>query len=85
MSQTSTATSSLSFDDRGMRARIAWLVAASIAAAQAAGELPEFEVGNFGIERTNDPQKGDWTSTVAMRSCLPTPQSCRSRRPVRAF
>ena len=68
MSQTSTATSSLSFDDRGMRARIAGLVAASIAAAQAAGELPGFEVGDFGIERTSDPQKGDWTSTVAMRS-----------------
>ncbi len=68
MSQTSTATSSLSFDDRGMRARIAGLVATSIAAAQAEGELPEFEVSDFGIERTNDPQKGDWTSTVAMRS-----------------
>ncbi|MCI5448344.1 MAG: arginine--tRNA ligase [Coriobacteriaceae bacterium] len=51
-----------------MRARIAGLVSCAIAQAQAAGELPEFEVSDFGIERTNDAQKGDWTSTVAMRS-----------------
>lgn len=68
MNQESTAVASNSYDDRGMRARIAGLVSCAIAQAQAAGELPEFEVSDFGIERTNDAQKGDWTSTVAMRS-----------------
>ena len=68
MNQESTAVASNSYDDRGMRARIAGLVSCAIAQAQAAGELPEFEVNDFGIERTNDAQKGDWTSTVAMRS-----------------
>lgn len=68
MNQESTAVTSNSYDDRGMRARIAGLVSCAIAQAQAAGELPEFEVSDFGIERTNDAQKGDWTSTVAMRS-----------------
>ena len=68
MNQESTAVASNSYDDRGMRARIAGLVSCAIAQAQAAGELPEFEVSDFGIERTNDTQKGDWTSTVAMRS-----------------
>ena len=68
MNQESTAVASNSYDDRGMRARIAGLVSCAIVQAQAAGELPEFEVSDFGIERTNDAQKGDWTSTVAMRS-----------------
>ena len=68
MNQESNAVASNSYDDRGMRARIAGLVSCAIAQAQAAGELPEFEVSDFGIERTNDAQKGDWTSTVAMRS-----------------
>ena len=68
MNQESTAVASNSYDDRGMRARIDGLVSCAIAQAQAAGELPEFEVSDFGIERTNDAQKGDWTSTVAMRS-----------------
>ena len=68
MNQESTAVASNSYDDRGMRARIVGLVSCAIAQAQAAGELPEFEVSDFGIERTNDAQKGDWTSTVAMRS-----------------
>ena len=68
MNQESTAVVSNSYDDRGMRTRIAGLVSCAIAQAQAAGELPEFEVSDFGIERTNDAQKGDWTSTVAMRS-----------------
>ena len=68
MNQESTAVASNSYDDRGMRARIAGLVSCAIAQAQAAGELPEFEVSDFGVERTNDAQKGDWTSTVAMRS-----------------
>ena len=44
------------------------LVKQAIAAAQAVGELPEFEVTDFGIERPADSGNGDWTSTVAMRS-----------------
>lgn len=44
------------------------LVKQAIAAAQAAGDLPEFEVGDCGIERPADSGNGDWTSTVAMRS-----------------
>ncbi len=44
------------------------LVKQAIAAAQAAGDLAEFEVGDCGIERPADSGNGDWTSTVAMRS-----------------
>lgn len=44
------------------------LVRQALAAAQAAGDLPEFEVADFGIERPADSGNGDWTSTVAMRS-----------------
>ena len=44
------------------------LVKKAIAAAQAAGDLPEFEVADCGIERPADSGNGDWTSTVAMRS-----------------
>ena len=44
------------------------LVKQAIAAAQAAGDLPEFEVTDCGIERPADSGHGDWTSTVAMRS-----------------
>ena len=44
------------------------LVRQALAAAQAAGDLPEFEVTDFGIERPADSGNGDWTSTVAMRS-----------------
>ncbi|MBR2681850.1 MAG: arginine--tRNA ligase [Atopobiaceae bacterium] len=44
------------------------LVKQAIAAAQAAGDLTEFEVGDCGIERPADSGNGDWTSTVAMRS-----------------
>ena len=44
------------------------LVKQAIAAAQAAGDLPEFEVKDCGIERPADSGNGDWTSTVAMRS-----------------
>ncbi len=68
MTQHSTSAPAFTYDDRGMRARIASLVSAALQQAQAAGDLPEFEVSDFGIERTGDPQKGDWTSTVAMRS-----------------
>ncbi|MDO5108239.1 MAG: arginine--tRNA ligase, partial [Coriobacteriaceae bacterium] len=44
------------------------LVRQALCAAQDAGELPEFEVTDFGIERPADSGNGDWTSTVAMRS-----------------
>ncbi len=68
MTQHSTPAPAFTYDDRGMKARIASLVASALQQAQAAGDLPEFEVSDFGIERTSDAQKGDWTSTVAMRS-----------------
>lgn len=48
--------------------KIEELVRAALAAAQAAGELPEFEVGDLGFERPADSGNGDWTSTVALRS-----------------
>ncbi|MCI1665003.1 MAG: arginine--tRNA ligase [Atopobiaceae bacterium] len=44
------------------------LVRAAIAAAQAAGDLPEFEVEDCGVERPADTSHGEWTSTVALRS-----------------
>lgn len=44
------------------------LVKKAITAAQAAGDLPEFTVGDCGMERPADSSNGDWTSTVAMRS-----------------
>ena len=44
------------------------LVRKALTAAQDAGELPEFEPQDFGIERPADSGNGDWTSTVAMRS-----------------
>ncbi len=44
------------------------LVRQAIAAAQASGDLPDFEVQDCGIERPADSGNGDWTSTVAMRS-----------------
>ena len=44
------------------------LVRQAIAAAQHAGDLVEFEVGDCGIERPADTSHGEWTSTVAMRS-----------------
>ena len=65
--ETTTRTETLAFDDAGMRARIAGLVAAGLAAAQEAGDLPAFEAGDLGVERTGDPAKGDWTSTAALR------------------
>ena len=55
-------------DDRGMRLHVAALVREGLSSAQRAGDLPPFEVGDLGIERTGDPEKGDWTSTVALRS-----------------
>ena len=44
------------------------LVRAAIAAAQAAGDLPDFAVSDLGFERPADPTNGDWTTTVALRS-----------------
>ena len=44
------------------------LVRAALAAAQAAGDLPEFDVADMGFERPADSSNGDWSSTVAMRS-----------------
>ena len=44
------------------------LVRQAIAAAQAAGELPEFAVDDCGLERPADTSNGDWSSTVALRS-----------------
>ena len=40
----------------------------ALAAAIAAGDLPEFEVADFGLERPADSSNGDWSSTVAMRA-----------------
>ena len=44
------------------------LVRAAIAAAQAAGDLPDFVVSDLGFERPADAANGDWTTTVALRS-----------------
>ncbi len=44
------------------------LVRAAIAAAQSAGDLPQFDVADMGFERPADSANGDWSSTVAMRS-----------------
>ena len=44
------------------------LVRAAVEEAQRAGELPEFEVADLGLERPADSSHGDWTSTVALRS-----------------
>lgn len=44
------------------------LVKQALAAAQAAGDLPTFEVSDCGVERPADTDHGEWTSTVALRS-----------------
>ena len=44
------------------------LVRTALTDAQAAGDLPEFEVSDLGLERPADTSHGDWTSTVALRS-----------------
>ena len=51
-----------------MPEKIEGLVRAALAAAQSAGDLPEFDVDDCGIERPADTSHGEWTSTVAMRS-----------------
>ena len=72
-----TTPSRFDFDDMGMRGRISALVRAALEASWAAGELPEFEVPDLGVERTSDPAKGDWTSTVALRSAKAAHRSPR--------
>ena len=44
------------------------LVKQAIAAAQQEGDLPEFTVTDYCMERPADTTNGDWSSTVAMRS-----------------
>ncbi|MBR3326451.1 MAG: arginine--tRNA ligase [Atopobiaceae bacterium] len=44
------------------------LVQEALRAAQEAGELPVFEVSDFGFERPADTAHGDWSSTFALRS-----------------
>jgi arginyl-tRNA synthetase len=44
------------------------LVREALSAAQAADELPPFEVKDLGLERPADSSNGDWSSTVALRS-----------------
>ena len=51
-----------------MPEKIEQLVRAALAAAQAAGDLPAFELADCGIERPADTSHGEWTSTCAMRS-----------------
>ena len=51
-----------------MQETIEKLVREAVAAAQRAGDLPEFEVADCGLERPADTSHGDWTSTVALRS-----------------
>lgn len=51
-----------------MSQKIESLVRAALAAAQEAGELPEFSLEDCGIERPADTSHGEWTSTCAMRS-----------------
>ena len=51
-----------------MPEKIEELVRAAIAAAQEAGDLPDFEVAELGFERPADSANGDWSSTVALRS-----------------
>jgi arginyl-tRNA synthetase len=51
-----------------VRNQIAELVAAAVSAAQAAGELPAFDVPQLEIGRPKDPKHGDFSSTVAMQT-----------------
>lgn len=44
------------------------LLRKALSSAIEAGDLPEFTVDDLGFERPSDPQHGDWTSTIAMRS-----------------
>lgn len=44
------------------------LIATALRNAQAAGDLPVFDLDDYGIERPADTNHGEWTSTCAMRS-----------------
>lgn len=54
-----------------VRNQLADLVAAAVGAAQAAGDLPAFDVPPLEIGRPKDPKHGDFSSTVAMQSAKP--------------
>ena len=51
-----------------MPEKIEELVRAALAEAQNAGDIPEFDLEDCGIERPADTSHGEWTSTCAMRS-----------------
>ena len=51
-----------------MPEKLEQLIRAALASAQAAGDLPQFDVADVGLERPADTANGDWSSTVAMRS-----------------
>ena len=51
-----------------MQQRLEELVQKALREAQEAGDLPAFEVGDYGFERPADSSNGDWSTTVAMRS-----------------
>ncbi|MCU0510193.1 MAG: arginine--tRNA ligase [Anaerolineae bacterium] len=54
-----------------VRNQLAELVAVAVSAAQAAGDLPAFDVPPIEIGRPKDPKHGDFSSTVAMQSAKP--------------
>jgi arginyl-tRNA synthetase len=54
-----------------VRNQLAELVATAVAAAQAAGDLPAFDVPPIEIGRPKDPKHGDFSSSVAMQSAKP--------------
>ncbi len=56
------------YDDAGMRAHLEGLVRAAAQAASEAGDLPDLTGVDAGVERTTDPARGDWTSTMALRA-----------------
>lgn len=51
-----------------MPEKIEELVRAALAEAQKAGDVPEFELEDCGIERPADTSHGEWTSTMALKS-----------------
>ena len=51
-----------------MPEKIEELVRTALAEAQKAGDVPEFELEDCGIERPADTSHGEWTSTMALKS-----------------
>lgn len=51
-----------------MQQQLEGLVKEALRKAQEAGEIPEFEVSEYGFERPADSDNGDWSTTLAMRS-----------------